>query len=250
MSQKILCLHGFTQNGPLFARKVSAVRKTLQKAGFETVFLTAPVKLEIADLPFEPTNVASLGGSDDSMRSWWPNSDSNPNHYKLDQAFEAIKQSIIEDGPYVGVLGFSQGAALAGVLCQHIHKLHETQPVLKFGIFYSGFRIMRPEHQHFYNELISVPTLHILGSLDTVVSEERSMALYNSCSDNTRTLLHHPGGHFVPNSKDFVTRVVEMVVSSTSSSPPATEPDVVNEKISETSQPSDDWSAFDTIGRA
>ncbi|CAN6615809.1 family of serine hydrolases 3 [Trichomonascus vanleenenianus] len=236
MGGRILCLHGFVQNGPLFARKSSGVRKALSKIGYETVYLTAPVELAISDLPFD-LNVGSLGGDSangsSDMRSWWPNSESAPEHYSLDQAFEAIKESIAQDGPYDGVLGFSQGAGLAGILCQMMHKLHPDQPPLKFGVFYSGFRVKPEEHQHYYTPPISTPTLHIMGTLDTVVSEERTMWLYNSCEESKRTLLTHPGGHFVPNGRDMVDKLAGWLTS------------VEKEKEHKAEE---DWDEFDKIG--
>lgn len=238
---KILCLHGFVQNGSLFARKSSGVRKALKKIGYDTVYLTGPVTVSIADLPFD-VNVNSLGGEStdntDSMRSWWPNSESAADYYKLDQAFDEVAKCIEENGPFVGVLGFSQGGGLAGILCQMIQDLHPKQDPLKFGIFYSGFRVKPDEHQHFYNNKISTPTLHIIGSLDTVVSEERVMWLYNSCSENTRTKLVHPGGHFVPNGKDMVNKLIGWVQ--------ALDKPVEEEEKKENGQ--NEWDEFDKIG--
>lgn len=255
-TKKILCLHGFVQNGPLFARKSSGVRKALKKLGYETIFLTAPVKLELADLPFD---VDSLGGSKDSsesMRSWWPNNVSSPEFYKLDYAFEAVKESIVSDGPYDGVLGFSQGAGLAGILCQMMHDLHESQPPLKFGIFYSGFRAAPEQHQHFYKTPISVPSIHIMGSLDTVVSEERTMALFNACSEETRTMVVHPGGHFVPNGKDMVTKVTAWLSNVDGSAQETTNDAVANGTNGTNGNGNangtavESWDEFDKIGAA
>lgn len=219
------------------------MRKALKKIGYETVFLTAPVKVETADLPFD-INVKSLGGSEgggsdeeSSMRSWWPNSESSPNYYKLDQAFKAVTDSISEHGPYDGVLGFSQGAGFAGVLCKHIQNLHQSQPPLRFAILYAGFRLKPQEHQHYYDTEITTPTLHIVGSLDTVVSEERTNALFEVCDESKRTFLSHPGGHFVPNGKDMVTKLIGWVqnldVQETQNAKPADE---------------ETWDEFDKIG--
>ncbi|VVT54469.1 uncharacterized protein SAPINGB_P004091 [Magnusiomyces paraingens] len=258
---KILCLHGFVQNGSVFAKKSSALRKALAKAGYETVYLTAPVKIDTADLPFEPTTLGGESGNDaavDAFRSWWPANEQKDDYYTLDQAFACVKQSVQENGPYDGVLGFSQGAGFAGILCTVIHKLHELVPEqagseeykqknipLKFGIFYSGFRVKPDALQHFYTPPISTPSLHILGALDTVVSEERSMALYNACSPESRTLLTHPGGHFVPNSKPMVASVVNFITTQ-----PANDvPENTSEKTP-AAAPSEDWSLFDKIGQA
>lgn len=249
-AKKILCLHGFVQNGSQFAKKASGVRKALKKVGYETIFLTAPVKVELADLPFD-VNVNSLGGSTeassseaDSMRSWWPNSESNPNYYSLDEAFNAVKESIVKDGPYDGVLGFSQGAGFAGVLCKNMHTLHESQPPLKFAIFYAGFKLKPPQHQHFYDTKIQTPSLHITGSLDTVVAEDRTKPFYEAFDESNRTYIVHPGGHFVPNSKDMVSQLVNWVKSH--------EEQQQESSIAQSngkSEEKESWDEFDKIGR-
>lgn len=250
--------------------------------------------VDTADLPFEPT---MLGGetsssSMENFRSWWPANEQKSNYYSIDQAFECVKKSVQENGPYDGVLGFSQGAGFAGILCaaiEHLDELTKNEDQkeqeqeqeekeeeykqkgkpLKFGVFYSGFRT-KPEYlQHFYDPPISTPSLHILGSLDTVVSEERSMALFNACNPDTRTLITHPGGHFVPNSKPMVAAVVNFIQQLEQKHSPAensTSIPVTNTNQQKKQEPSsssssintttttkandDDWDMFDKIGKA
>lgn len=253
MEKKILCLHGFVQNGPLFSRKASGVRKALKKVGYDTIFLTAPVKISVSDLPFDlaENGTSSLGGSDgkddDGMRSWWPNSESDPNHYGLEDSFRSIRRSINEDGPYDGLMGFSQGAGLVGLLCTDKVRhtiLPELGKTLKFAILYSGFRAAPDFHQHYYETPITVPSLHFMGSLDTVVSEERTTRFYNSCDEKTRTMIVHPGGHFVPNSKDLVTKVIDWVQHVENSSGSAA---VSNQNVAD--KDDENWDEFDTIGK-
>lgn len=241
-AQKILCLHGFVQNGSVFARKSSGLRKALGKLGYETVYLNAPVKVSGDDLPFD-TSASTFGSEESSasdFRSWWPYNIASQDHYTIDQALETIKTSIEEDGPYVGVIGFSQGAGLAGILCNIIETLSPKQGPFKFAVFYSGFRAQPEALQHYYDKKITTPSLHILGSLDTVVSEERSMKLYDACTEDTRQLLNHPGGHFVPNSKPLVKSVLDFVTASNTE----------EKKEDEKKDDSPDWDEFDKIGQA
>jgi predicted esterase len=238
---RILCLHGYVQNGNMFAKKTSAIRKALDKMGFETVYLTGPVKIEVSDLSFEVNNEG--GREIDNMRSWWPNSESNPEHLTIDMALDEIIANIDQEGPFVGVLGFSQGAALAAILCQIIHTVHESQQPLKFGLFYSGFRSRLPAYAKYYERPISVPSIHVIGTLDTVVEEERTMKLYDACEPSKRVLLTHPGGHFVPNAKDILTKVVAFVQNAMSESRES-ESEIDGVKAEER----DNWDEFDIIG--
>jgi dihydrofolate reductase len=209
MVPKILFLHGFAQNGSVFARKASGLRKALSKLGYETVFLDAPIKIDTTDLPFESLNSDATAAD---FRSWWPHNVSTQDHYTIDQALESIKESINTNGPYDGIVGFSQGAGFAGLLLNIIHQLApEKQNPFKFAVLYSGFRVQPEALQHYYTPAMTTPSLHILGSLDTVVSEERTLKLFDACAEETRTLLRHPGGHFVPNAKPYIKAVTDFI---------------------------------------
>ena len=53
---------------------------------------------------------------------------------------------------------------------------------------------------------IATPTLHFLGSLDSVVEERRSRALVDRCADPRVAV--HSGGHYVPVARDRVMPLV------------------------------------------
>ena len=84
-------------------------------------------------------------------------------------------------------------------------------PPLKFAVSYSGFASDIPEHRAFYVPKIKTPMLHVIGSLDTVVIEKRSLALVDACEE-PRRVVYHPGGHFVPSSqKEYVSALVGFI---------------------------------------
>jgi hypothetical protein len=72
---------------------------------------------------------------------------------------------------------------------------------LKFAVIYSGFWATPPDLVWLYEPKITTPTLHFLGSLDTVVDHSRSEGLVERCVDPL--VLTHPGGHHVPVSKEW-----------------------------------------------
>jgi hypothetical protein len=72
---------------------------------------------------------------------------------------------------------------------------------LKFAVMYSGFATPNVLYKSFYQPKINCETLHFIGSLDSVVEENRSLALANGCEDGK--VIHHPGGHFVPVGKEM-----------------------------------------------
>lgn len=234
---KVLCLHGYTQNGSLFAKKASGLRKALKKAGMETVFPDGPLKVEVDDLPFEPS--PELLEVD--MRAWWRIDNTKPDTYgNTGPAFEAIKEVVEKEGPFDGILGFSQGAGLAAILTKAIPELVPGHPPLKFAIIYAGFRQQAEASQHWYETPFTTPALLIMGSADTLVPEEKGMALYECWDPSKRSLLKHPGGHYTPSQKPHLQAVTAWVNETLNPSEEA--------KPQETEKKGE-WNEFDNIGK-
>ncbi|KAK7208142.1 serine hydrolase FSH [Myxozyma melibiosi] len=239
MPGKILYLHGYTQSGELFYKKTSALRKSLQKADkFEAFFPTAPIRLSVPD-PADPEERASVQsqGIDEDSYGWWTKDSITGAFVGIDKSWGFLKEYIEKEGPFEGVVGFSQGAAMAGMLCTELPTLLPEHPPLKFAVLYSGFRSTLAEHEHNYP--IKTKTLHVLGSVDTIVSEERSMALWEACDKDTRTMYTHPGGHFVPSSKESLGVVTGFVLAAEKES-----------EVGEAEDGDDGWEddEFDVIG--
>ncbi|KAK9468357.1 serine hydrolase FSH [Lipomyces arxii] len=234
---KVLFLHGYTQSGTLFSKKSAALRKALIKLGFSAHYPTAPIKLSVPDSadPEERAEIQGQGIDEDSF-GWWVLDNEKQDYVGLDKTFAYLADYVRTEGPFVGVVGFSQGAALAGMLCSQLSTLVPETPALKFAVLYSGFKSKLPQHQYMYTPRLTTPTLHVLGSVDTVVSEERSRWLIDACADDSRTVFTHPGGHFVPSSKDALTVVCNWVVNA-----------VREDKKQDVEE--DDWEdEFDSIG--
>jgi fermentation-respiration switch protein FrsA (DUF1100 family) len=151
------------------------------------------------------------------------------------------------EGPFDGVIGFSQGGAAAGMVASLLEEgrrsAFETaqskggirfpdsftsdsgyiegtvQEPLKFAVSYSGFGASTNAlYQAFYEPKIQTPMMHFLGSLDTVVSEERSLRLVEACENRkgkdggVQRVVYHPGGHFLPSSqKQYVAALVAFI---------------------------------------
>lgn len=217
MSQKvmkgtILCLHGFAQNGKVFSVKASGIRKALKKAGYHTVFIDGPIKLTPADLPFA---ASSLGADDKAeevdFRGWVY---TQPEKFDIQPSLDTIKKAWEEHGPFVGIMGFSQGSGVVGALLSTFDKVVGDEKAfehLKFAILYSGFKLENPSAQHYYEKKVTLPTLHVIGELDTLVANERSLAFAEICENYT--ILKHPGGHYCPSTKDLLKQEVAWVES-------------------------------------
>ncbi|KXG46079.1 Serine hydrolase FSH [Penicillium griseofulvum] len=246
---KLLMLHGYTQSGSLFHAKSRALTKHIQKAfpqhEVSTIYPTAPIRLLPADIPgYEPS---SEGGADNEIESygWWRRSNTaNPPLYTgIEEGFAAVARTLKEEGPFDGVIGFSQGAALAAMVAallepgrkesfEHFAKISADgaagmvipapfgedtfqHPQLKFAVCYSGFRAPGPRYRAFYEEpAIQTPVLHVLGSLDAVVEESRSRALVEACAgepEKDGLVVWHPGGHFLPSQRPYLDAAVRFI---------------------------------------
>ena len=92
-------------------------------------------------------------------------------------------------------------------------------PPLKFAVSYSGYGTLNPLYAGFFNPRIRTPMLHFIGSLDTVVEERRSLMLVDACDsrgkDDSKRVVYHPGGHFLPSSqKQLVDALVVFIKES------------------------------------
>lgn len=217
MSQKavkgtILCLHGFAQNGVVFSTKASGIRKMLKKAGYHTVFIDGPIELTPADLPFA---ASSLGADEKApevkFRGWVY---TQAEKFDIQPSLDAIKKAYQESGPFVGIIGFSQGSGIAGAILSSFDEVVGDKKALdhlKFAILYSGFIFDNKSVQHYYEKKITLPTLHVIGELDTLVSNERSQKLADLCEN--ATVMKHPGGHYCPSTKDLLKAEIAWVTS-------------------------------------
>lgn len=258
---RLLMLHGFTQSGPNFDLKTKALQKALIKhfpaapkpgflpeypGGVEFIFPTGPVQLAASDIPGYDVSGREGGDADgddaaakaakavDAYGWWRRRGEGEPWEYEgLERALDELAELLRKDGPFAGVVGFSQGATMASILAGMLEverpaaftaaeakgsmKFPESflkepgsaeliHAPFQFGVLYSGFAASaHPLYQAFYTPRLATPMCHFIGSVDTVVSEERSLQLVEVCAGGkggegggVPRLVYHPGGHFVP----------------------------------------------------
>ncbi|KAL8937579.1 MAG: hypothetical protein Q9216_004354 [Gyalolechia sp. 2 TL-2023] len=260
---RILMLHGpqtflpshppalssrYTQSGPLFHSKTRALHKALTKSlpsyEIHLSYPTGPIRLDPTDIPGFS---APSGGNDDAEPEpafgWWRRKDL-PHPFKqgeteivytgLQDGLARIGETVKTEGPFDGVIGFSQGACAAGMVASLLEPgrmdgfikaaafegnplaekfpdaFHGMQAPLKFVIIYSGFPAPNEtRYGSFYDPKLRTPTLHFLGSVDGVVEEARSRMLVEKCED--AKVVVHPGGHFLPSQRPWLDAAVGFV---------------------------------------
>ncbi|KAK7109005.1 esterase OVCA2-like isoform X2 [Littorina saxatilis] len=194
---KILCIHGYRQNAQAFREKTGAFRKILKKKA-ELEFISAPNRVP----PLETTGEdAELANEGDSMGWWFSRQDDCYHAQELsdcckgyDQSLKLVQETIKEKGPFDGVLGFSQGAAMVSLLLGVQEQ--QSEKWFDFAILVAGFKSRSSPHDVLYSKKISIPTLHVFGDTDKVIPKEMSEDLLQYFEDPV--VVQHPGGHFVP----------------------------------------------------
>jgi hypothetical protein len=135
------------------------------------------------------------------------------------QGYEYILDIIDEDGPFDGVVGFSQGAAAAATALLYSQSLDRTAPPLfEFAIFFcatSALDITKvddasAEVPAAKNVLLPpIPTVHVVGQKDDVRAE--SMALHALADEQYARLITHEGGHWIPKDPVFARKMQDSI---------------------------------------
>ncbi|KAK9412687.1 ovarian cancer-associated 2 protein [Crotalus adamanteus] len=177
---RLLCLHGYGQSARRFRARTGALRKALRGRA-ELLYLDAPHRLPAQ--PGEPEE-------EEAPRGWWLESGPGPApEAEPEEALRAVAAALAELGPVDGLLGFSQGAALAGLVCA-LREGGDGRFPFRFALLVAGFPAGAAAGA------LRVPSLHVFGQADRVIPEAESRALASRFAQPV--LLAHEGGHFVP----------------------------------------------------
>ncbi|KAI8075240.1 serine hydrolase FSH [Gongronella butleri] len=214
---RVLCLHGLFQNEIIFAQQTKALRESVDSLA-EFVYVTGPHPIQpkayhtVEERAKEQETAVS---KERQLFGWW-----YPLRYKSLQddgtcvgtmeTLSMLKRILLEEGPFDGVLGFSQGACLATCLSNMLEdrsilpgfiEPEFAHPPLKFVISVAGFV---PKQQEALKPLFSptskksTKSLHIIGNVDHIVLPE-DMDKLAACYKSP-TIFRHDGTHFVPSS--------------------------------------------------
>ncbi|KAL8969549.1 MAG: hypothetical protein Q9183_001949 [Haloplaca sp. 2 TL-2023] len=223
-----------------------ALKKSLPRHSILFSYPTGPVKLDPSDIPGYTGPSSPDDPDPEPAYGWWRRKDFAPPGAKkgeteiiytnLGEGLDTIAQTIHGEGPFDGVIGFSQGACAAAMVASLLEPGRENhfstlpadrkrdfpksfvstdaggcaiQDPLKFAIIYSGFRAPGNRYAPFYDPPLKTPTLHFFGAVDGVVEEARGKALCEVC-EGAREVVH-PGGHFLPSQRPWLDAAVGFV---------------------------------------
>ncbi|KAK2374209.1 dihydrofolate reductase [Trifolium repens] len=194
MRPRILCLHGFRTNGQILKKSIFSrwPQTVIQK--LDLVFLDAQClahgKSEVEGI-FDPP-----------YYEWFQSNEDYTEYRNFEECIVYIEDYMLKNGPFDGVLGFSQGAVVAaalpgmqaqGVAFQKISKIKFM--ILISGALFRGLKYGKPKlATHAFSKPIDCPSLHIIGEKDYLKPE--SMILLEAFVNPV--LIHHPKGHEIP----------------------------------------------------
>ncbi|KAL5078999.1 hypothetical protein RYX36_007420 [Vicia faba] len=190
---KILCLHGFRTSGQILKTQVLRWPETvLQK--LDLVFLDGKFPAQ------GKSDVEGIFGP--PYYEWFQSNEDFTEYRNFEQCLTYIEDYMLQNGPFDGVLGFSQGAFLAaalpgmqeqGVALQKINKIRFL--ILISGAMFGGMKYGTPKlASNAYSKPIHCPSLHIIGEKDFLKPE--SIILQEAFVDPV--VIHHPKGHTIP----------------------------------------------------
>jgi D-Tyr-tRNAtyr deacylase/predicted esterase len=195
---RVLCLHGYGQDGDAFRAKSGSCRKDSKKlAEFE--FVTSPQHIEPGAGPGAGHPDHADDGSDPG-RFWWDfNSEANQMR-GFDETVAFLAQVFEERGPFDGVLAFSQGAGLLAILMAMLQRGELPAAItFRFGCLVSGFHPRDTTYRAVLDaQPLTIPSLHIYGDTDGIIVPEKSKDLAAAWEPGAATVLTHSGGHLMP----------------------------------------------------
>ncbi|KAI3623803.1 dihydrofolate reductase [Malassezia furfur] len=200
---RVLVLHGFAQNSYVFKRRTSALQKACRNV-VDFVFLNAPIQVKAfpSEANPDPKSPSPSDPEEEQARAWWRQIDDA--YVGWDGTARYLQRAFQEQGPFDGVLGFSQGGCLAGVLAAALEHpelvpdspgTFQAQP-FRFAVSVSGFRPRAPLFDRLMEARIATPMLVIQGREDSIVTPAFTETLVQVC-DQVR-VAEHDGGHYLP----------------------------------------------------
>ncbi|GAP91100.1 putative serine hydrolase FSH [Rosellinia necatrix] len=205
-----LCLHGRGTNSKVFEMQTAAIRYEL--GDHHTYdFVEGVVPWET-----DPEIKHLLPGGSDTYTYFDYTSEKSTR--KAVDDFEMFLQT---DGPYDGVIAFSQAASLVGTwMLRRVKRGGDLG--FKCAIFLSAallpYDVVQLEKGCLHlvttsevGEAISIPTAHVWGEEDQFSSTAKDFT--NLCKSDVKSVLVHKGGHEVPggSSREAVSRAVNII---------------------------------------
>ncbi|KAL3728680.1 hypothetical protein ACJRO7_033286 [Eucalyptus globulus] len=194
---RILCLHGFRTSAKILETQIHKWPESVLEK-LDLVYL---------DAPYPSTGQSGVEGIFDPPYFEWFQANQDFTEYEnFEECIAFIEDFMVKNGPFDGLLGFSQGAMLAATLpgMQAEGLVLTKVPKIKFLILIAGAKLggstygAPPLAANAFSSPVKCPSLHVIGENDFLKPE--SIAQLDLFVDPI--VLHHPKGHTIPRLDD------------------------------------------------
>lgn len=209
---RILVLHGFYDSAE---NRQSQMRNLIRSMkDIEFVFINAPFSfvdynfLKSSDNPSNEQRYQWM-----SYKPEWPVT--NYQYDTIKESVEYIVNYINQNGPFDGILGFSQGAIVCAVMAFNISNWPTLPSCIKFIILIGcppiNDEAIKPILETSDKNSQLVPSLHISGSNDTLITTEMSETVFKYFNPSLAEFYTHKGGHYCPSDSDFRQKLKDFI---------------------------------------
>jgi predicted esterase len=199
---KILCLHGGGQSYTSFAASPGMVALQAAHPNVKFVFAAAPDNLWLRDAPGGKTSPTNNADWDLPSRT-------------------VLDNLVATQGPFDGLLGYSQGAAYAPAYLAHV-----PLGTFNFTALFCGYltttHLAQLARASAASPFGDIPALIWMGAADTTIPMAMTQAQTTLFTSPT-VLVSQSGGHAVPDAADPTFKDVAAFLSSSSKAVPAAE---------------------------
>ena len=180
---RMLCLHGYHGTGAILRRQMAPLAAAISP-DLELVYVDAP-----------SLSTGDFGWWHDGFSGW---------EGTRDWAVELLRTA----PPIDGIFGFSQGAALTGLLAAL--RDGERPPLsFEFAIMVGGFTSTLPQHAGLFPRKLTVPSVHVTGRSDAIVPIRDSLLLAGRFA--RPLVIEHDGGHVIPGDSAVTEPIAEFL---------------------------------------
>ncbi|XP_010025403.2 esterase AGAP003155 [Eucalyptus grandis] len=200
---RILCLHGFRMSAKILETQIHKWPESVLEK-LDLVYLNAP---------YPSMGKSGVEGIFDPPYFEWFQANQDFTEFEnFEECIDFIEDFMVKNGPFDGLLGFSQGAVLAAALpgMQAEGLVLTKVPKIKFLILISGAKLggskygAPPLAANAFSPPVKCPSLHLIGEND--FQKPDSIALLDSFVDPI--VVHHLRGHTIPMLDDQSLEVV------------------------------------------
>jgi pimeloyl-ACP methyl ester carboxylesterase len=205
MLLRLLCLHGFTQNGELLRKHMQPLSERFP----------AQIEVRCPDGANEcaPESVARMSTgmfgeiSPPPHRCFYDSTNDGRVYRGMEASIEALREQA-RGAERVALLGFSQGACMSAALCALAQ--HGEFPKIEWAVLVAGRAPRADALLPYLQQPIALPSLHVWGTRDSWASQE-APKLVERFDAAQRTVVSWKGPHILPTRGEAADAIVEFV---------------------------------------